>query len=252
VHPSIEGDPDAEVEPGETCGVDPHAGPAWRQRDGTQVRVVELGREEGFEARGARDEELEAAGPRITYLRLRHAALSPWLPSEVHGVRTEIVALHRMVGYRRRMGRLRASRLQRALVSENRMVRTLGWSVRFLALGALYFFAGTAAVLMVGATVVLPGALIFGLMEPASHAAGPTVLMLLPSFAALFAAMSGLLRTVESAESSLSWSELLASRRKERAAGQLSMAPGHREQRGRLSLVDLEATPHRDMKSLPR
>lgn len=125
-------------------------------------------------------------------------------------------------------------------MSQSRVVRGLGWSVRFVSLGALYFFAGTSAVLMVGATVFLPGALMFEFMDEAPYTVGPTVLMLLPSFAALFAAMSGLLRTVESTESSLSWSELLAAQRRERAEGQLSVSPAARERRGRLSLVDPE------------
>jgi len=114
------------------------------------------------------------------------------------------------------------------------VARGFAWSVRFAALGALYFVAGTSAVLLIGAVVFLPGALMFGFADPKAAAAAPAVLMMIPSFVALFAAMSGLLRTVESAESSLS---LWTLGRKERATGQLSLSPSTDERRGRLSLI---------------
>jgi len=122
--------------------------------------------------------------------------------------------------------------------------RCLGWGLRVAALGALYASAGFAAVAMVGASVVVPGALMFELLERAPLSTGPTILIGLPSFLALFVAMSVLLRTVHRAESILLARgarslerEPAPARVRERAGGQLSVAPAEREARGRLSMT---------------
>jgi len=103
--------------------------------------------------------------------------------------------------------------------------------VRLLVLAGLYVAAGVSSVLMVGATVALGGLVATHFFEQAEVTALPTALFLFPSFAALFLAMSGLVRTVERAESAIAWARTA---RASGTEGQLSVFDGHC---GRLSMV---------------